>query len=168
MSALTLFATLAPVLCIAAPVDPAPELALCRTEPASMAALSRVSTRARSAPEGRLLKVGLAPEKSVAFPGTSPDFEKARAQVGAGTYGGVLRLEVTRPGVYRIGVAQDAWVDVATASGKLLDPAPDEGAFTCDGAQKVLIYGIPAAGTYWLQIALSAQRATMLTLIRGG
>jgi len=158
---------LQPALSGAAPIDPAPELALCRGKPLHMAALSRISTQARAAPEGQRLTVQLSPDKTVSLPGTSPDFEKARAKTKGATYAGLVRLVVTRPGTYRVGVAQDAWVDIATATGKLLDAGPDEGTFTCDGAQKVLLYRLTAADTYWLQIALFPRRETMLTIVRG-
>ena len=114
----------------AAAVDPAPELALCRGKPTVMAALSRATTQARAVPERQRLTVQLSPEKSVALPGTSPDLDKERAKAKGPTYAGVVRLEVTRPGIYRVGTDRDAWVDIATASGKLLDPAPEEGTFT--------------------------------------
>jgi hypothetical protein len=164
--ACALFAGLAPALGWAAPVDPAPELALCQTRPAHLTALSRISTRVRAAPQGERLAVRLSPENSVSLAGTSPDLDKARAQANGKTYAGLVRLVVTQPGTYRVGVDRDAWVDVATVAGKLLDPAPDEGTFTCDRAQKILVYALPAADTYWLQIALSPRRETMLTLIR--
>ncbi|MET0216721.1 MAG: hypothetical protein ABW205_02180 [Burkholderiales bacterium] len=150
----------------AAAVDPAPELALCRGKPTVMAALSRATTQARAVPERQRLTVQLSPEKSVALPGTSPDLDKERAKAKGPTYAGVVRLEVTRPGIYRVGTDRDAWVDIATASGKLLDPAPEEGTFTCDGAQKILLYTLPAAGSYWLQVALSSKRDIPLTIIR--
>jgi hypothetical protein len=119
-------------------VDPTPELRLCGTKPAIMAALSRASTQARSVPMHQRVTLQLSSEKSVVLPGTSTDLEQERAKAQGATYAGVVRLEATRPGSYRVSVDRDAWLDVATAAGKLLDPAPDEGTFDCDGAQKVL------------------------------
>ena len=162
---LALAALLAFAFARAAAVDPAPELGLCGTKPAIMAALSRASTQARAVPERTRLTLQLSPERSVVLPGTSADLEQERAKARGATYGGVVRLHASRPGIYRVSVDRDAWLDVATASGKLMDPAPDEGTFDCDGAQKVLIYALPAAGTYWLQIALSPRRETLLTVI---
>jgi len=150
---------------IAAPVDPAPELRLCATKPVIMTALRRASTQARTVPLRQRLTLELSPEKSVVLPGTSADLERERAKARGATYAGVVRVEAARPGVYRVGVDRDVWVDLAAATGKLLDPSPDEGAFDCDGAQKVLVYALPAAGTYWLQIALSPRRVTPLTVI---
>lgn len=149
----------------AAAVDPAPELGLCGGKPAIMAALGRASTQARAVPQRQRLTLQLLPEKSVVLPGTSPDLEQERAKARAATYGGVVRLHASRPGVYRVGIDRDAWLDLATATGKLLDPAPDEGTFDCNGPQKVLLYTLPAPGTYWLQIALSPRRETLLTVI---
>lgn len=115
---------------------------------------------------GQRLILQLSPEKSVVFPGVSTDLDKERAKAkGATTYSGVVRLEVTRPGIHRVSVDREAWLDVATATGELLDPAPEEGMFVCDGARKVLLYGLPAPGTYWLQVALSPRRETELTVI---
>ena len=150
----------------AAAVDPSPELALCRGKPVAMTALSRPTMQARAVPTQQRLTVQLSPEKSISLLVISPDLDQERAKAKRPTYGGILRLDVTRPGPYRIGVDRDAWVDVVTASGTLLDPAPEEGTFTCDGAQKILIYSLPAAGSYWLQIALSPKRDMALTVIR--
>ncbi len=149
----------------AATVDPAPELRLCGTKPWTMAALGRASTQARAVPQRTLLTLALVPEKSVVLPATSADLELERTKTSGATFGGVVRLQVPRPGVYRVSVGRDAWLDLATAAGKLLDPAPDEGLFDCDGPRKVLLYTLPAPGTYWLQIALSPRRETLLTVI---
>jgi hypothetical protein len=64
-----------------------------------------------------------------------------------------------------VSVDRDVWLDVANATGKLLDPAPEEGTFECGGTRKVLIYTLPAAGTYWLQVALSPRRDILLIVI---
>lgn len=158
-------AGLAAVSALAGAVDPAPELRLCATKPALVTALRRTSTQARAVPVRQRLALQLAPEKSVVLPGTSADLERARAQARGATYAGVARLETSRAGIFRVSVDRDAWLDIVSASGELLDPAPDEGMFDCDGARKVLVYALPAAGTYWLQIALSPRRETLLTVI---
>jgi hypothetical protein len=155
----------ASVLAIAGGVDPAPELRLCATKSALMTALSRVSTQARAVPMQQRLALQLSPEKSVVLPGTSADLERERATVRGATYAGLVRLEAVRAGIYRVSVDRDAWLDLATAAGTLLDPAPDEGTFDCAGTQKVLLYRLPAPGTYWLQIALSPRSETFLTVI---
>jgi hypothetical protein len=150
----------------AAAVDPRPEVDLCPNKPAIMAALSRSSTQARPVPLRQRLNLQLSPERSVVLPGTSADLEKERAKFRGAAYAGVVRLEAPRSGIYRVSVDRDAWLDIATSAGMLLDPAPDEGTFDCDGAQKkVLLYTLPAPGTYWLQISVSPRRETFLTVI---
>ena len=160
-----LVALLSPDAVRADALDPAPELRLCGTQPAIMMALSRASTQARAVPMRQRLTLQLAPEKSVVLPGTSADLEQERAKTRGATYAGVVRLEAPQPGLYRVSVDRDAWVDIATATGKLLVPSPDEATFDCDGPQKVLLYTLPGPGTYWLQIALSPRRETLLTVI---
>jgi hypothetical protein len=163
-----LVAFLTPPSASAEAADALPEMGLCKTKPAIMAALSRVSTQARAVPLRQRLTLQLSLEKSVILPGRSPDLEKERAKATGATYAGVVRLEADRPGTYRVSVDQDVWLDIATAAGDLLEPAPDEETFTCEGAQKVLLYTLPQAGTYWLQIALSPRRETLLTVIPAG
>jgi hypothetical protein len=162
---LGLIALLASARAQAGAIDPAPERRLCTTRPALMVALGRASNQARAVPVRQRLTLQLSPEKSVVLPGSSADLEQQRAEARGATYGGVVRLEAARAGTYRVGVDRDAWLDIATATGKLLDPVPDEGTFDCDGPQKVLLYTLPAPGTYWLQIALSPRREILLTVI---
>ncbi len=151
---------------VGAAVDPAPELSLCPGKPLVMAALSRPTTQARAAPERQRLTIQLSPEKTVALPAISRDLEKERAKVKGPTYGGIVRLNVARAGVYRIGTGRDVWLDVVSPSGKLLDPAREEGVFACDGANKILLYTFEAAGSYWLQVALSPKPDILLVVIR--
>jgi hypothetical protein len=149
----------------AAALDTAPEKLVCATKPSHMAALRRVSTQARPVPARTRVSVQLAPDRTVLLPGNSGDLERERAQSHGATFAGIVRLYAARPGTYRIGVDRAAWLDVVTASGQVIDPAPAEGVFECDGAQKVLVYHLPATGTYWLQIALSPRREILLTVI---
>ena len=37
----------------------------------------------------------------------------------SGKFAGIVRMHVTRPGAYRIGVDRDAWLDIATEGGRL-------------------------------------------------
>jgi hypothetical protein len=150
---------------VAGTVDPAPELRLCATKPSLMTALRRPSTQARAVPMDQRLILQLAPQQSVVLPGTSAELERERAKAHSTTYAGVARLEAASAGTYRVSVDRDAWLDVVTVGGRPLDPAPEEGTFDCDGTQKVLVYTLPAAGTYWLQIALSPRRETLLSVI---
>ena len=87
-------------------VDPSPSCDLCGTKPAIMAALSRASTQARSVPMHQRVTLQLSSEKSVVLPGTSTDLEQERAKAQGATYAGVVRLEATRPGSYRVSVDQ--------------------------------------------------------------
>ncbi len=146
-------------------LDPGPEKRLCATKPAQMTALLRASTQARAVPLRQRLTLQLAPEKAVVLPGTSADLDRERAKVRGATFAGVVRLHVERPRSYRIALDRDAWLDVVAETGKLIDPAPDEATFHCGGAQKVIVYQLPAFGNYWLQIALSPRRETLLTVI---
>jgi len=149
----------------AAEPDSAAEKRLCASKPTPMTALLRASTQARAVPPRQRVALQLAPEKTVMLPGTSEDLRRSREKARGATFAGIVRMHVTRPGAYRIGVDRDAWLDIATEGGRLVDPAPDEATFECDGVQKVLVYQLPAAGTYWLQIALSPRRETWLTVI---
>lgn len=149
----------------AAAPDPVPEKALCATEPAHMTALLRASTQARAVPLRQRLTLRLAPEKAVLLPGTSADLDRERAGVRGATFAGVVRMYAERPGTFRIGIDRDAWLDLVAQSGTLIEPAPDEITFDCGGVHKVLVYRLPHAGMYWLQIALSPRRETLLTVI---
>jgi hypothetical protein len=158
---------LAGALCVpaAAALDTAPEKLLCATKPSHMTALRRVSTQARPVPARERVILQLAPDRTVMLPGDSDDLARERARSRGATFAGVVQLHAARPGTYRIGVDRAAWLDVVTASGQVIDPAQEEGEFDCDGAQKVIVYQLPATGTYWLQIALSPRREILLTVI---
>jgi hypothetical protein len=127
---------------------------------ASAAAPTPAGKDGASAPPAapnRLYQLQLIPASQVAFPATpgktSPD----------GTYAGVLTLNISASGKYRIAIDLPLWIDIA-ADGKLLPPSDYEGQHNCNAPRKIVVFTLDAAKRLQLQLSDSPQATVRLTI----
>ncbi len=85
-----------------------------------------------------------------------------RAPKSAQTYAGQFALPApAKPGIYKITIASEAWIDVVDA-GEFLHPKAFSGALGCEGARKSVKFDLPARP---LDIQLSGVRNGEISLI---
>jgi hypothetical protein len=86
----------------------------------------------------RLYQLHLAPQSSVAF--AVPPSKKVPL---AGGYAGIVSLQVSAPGVYRVSGDSSFWID-AIAAGKILETKDYQGQKGCSSPQKIIEFELPA------------------------
>jgi hypothetical protein len=69
----------------------------------------------------------------------------------AGTYGGVVRFVVERPGTYRIALQRTGWIDVVGSGRAIASTAHGHGP-ACSSIRKIVDFDL-AAGEYALQLS---------------
>jgi hypothetical protein len=98
----------------------------------------------------RLYQLQLAPQLQVAM--LLPPGKKAQL---ADTYSGLARLQLARPGSYRVSIDQGAWIDVVE-DGRMIDSSDFQGRPGCSAPHKIVQYLLPAAHELLLQISGAA------------
>jgi hypothetical protein len=86
-----------------------------------------------------------------------------------GTFAGLLRLKVSKPGLYRISVDQPFWIDVASGT-ELVHSTDYAGAAGCSAPNKIVQYLLPAGRDLMVQISglQSAQARLTVTFATNG
>jgi hypothetical protein len=86
-----------------------------------------------------------------------------------GTFAGLLRLKVAKPGLYRISVDQPFWIDVASGT-ELVHSTDYQGAPGCSAPNKIVQYLLPAARDLMVQVSgiQSAQARLTVTFAPNG
>jgi len=106
---------------------------------------------------GRLVQLELKPASAVHF--AAPPARPA----GEDTYAGLARLEVEKPGAYRISVNQSVWIDVVE-QGRLVPAIDYEGSRSCDAPHKVVVFRLPGGKPLVLQLSGAVSSAARVTL----
>ena len=85
-------------------------------------------------------------------PATDVDFKPALTRPAKeGTFGGYFPVDVAKPGRYRIGLSQGAWLDLVQ-KGERLKPADHAHGPACSGIAKIVAFDLQP-GRYWLQLS---------------
>jgi hypothetical protein len=114
--------------------------------------------RGNQLPLGKAALVTLSPSDSVLL---TPAPAKPAP---AGTFSGILWIDVARPATYRIALSGAAWLDVVGKTGVLASTAHAHGP-ECSGIRKMVDFTL-APGRYTINIAGSASPTiTVLALI---
>lgn len=137
--------------------DVSRERALFATPPLPLAAAVGGEKAPAVRPE-RLYRLQLVPSAHISFPvtpGKTPS---------EGSYGGVLRLMLPSPGLYRIAVDEPLWVDVAVRD-RLVPPTDYEGQHSCNAPRKVVEFDLEGTQSGLLQLSGSAQAGVGLVIV---
>jgi hypothetical protein len=121
-------------------------------------AAGREPTSAPPLAADRLYELQLAPQGQVAMllpPGKKTQLTDA--------YGGLARLQLARPGSYRISVDQGAWIDVV-GDGHMIDSSDFQGRPGCSAPHKIVQYLLPVAHELVLQVSAAAAPRLRLTI----
>lgn len=94
----------------------------------------------------RLYDLALAPNQQVQLP--APNKRAHGASTGSA---GLVRLQITKPGSYRISVGSQMWVDLASGS-MLIGSSDFSGQHGCDAPHKIVQYDLQP-GTFVLQLS---------------
>jgi hypothetical protein len=71
---------------------------------------------------------------------------------GEGAYAGLVRLKVSKAGLYRISVDQPFWIDVVSGA-ELVRSNDFQGAAGCSAPHKIVLFDLPAAQDLVLQVS---------------
>lgn len=110
-------------------------------------AAGRATASAPMLAADRLYELQLAPQERVAMllpPGKKTPITDA--------YAGLARLQLARPGSYRVSVDQGAWIDTVS-DGQMIDSSGFQGRPGCHAPHKIVQYQLPAAHELLLQIS---------------
>lgn len=121
-------------------------------------AAGREPTSAALLAADRLYELQLAPQGQVAMllpPGKKTQLTDA--------YGGLARLQLARPGSYRISVDQGAWIDVV-GDGHMIESSDFQGRPGCSAPHKIVQYLLPGAHELVLQVSAAAAPHLRLTI----
>ena len=100
--------------------------------------------------------------KLAPFPDAGPPHAPERAPKSPHSYAGHFTLAApAQPGVYKITLASDAWIDVIDLGG-FLHPKGFSGALACEGARKSVKFDLPARA---LDVQLSGVKDAEIAVI---
>jgi hypothetical protein len=121
-------------------------------------AAGREPTSAPPLAADRLYELQLAPQEQVEM--LLPPGKKTQV---SDAYAGLARLQLARPGSYRISVDHGAWIDVVSA-GHMIDSSDFQGRSGCNAPHKIVQYLLPAVHELVLQVSAAAAARLRLTI----
>jgi hypothetical protein len=113
-------------------------------------------------PAQQRIEVVLHPAESVALTAVRPD----KTATWAGTFAGLLRLQVPHDGIYRISADASTWIDVLDHETAVARIRPNYRLHRCGHVHKSVEFSLRQGVTYLLQ--LSGSKAPTLALMISG
>jgi hypothetical protein len=144
-------------------MDVARELALAKTEGASLAAVANAQESMAALPLDQKITVNLLPQREVKFR-RAPE----RRQESTDRYGGMVVLRVPSDAAYRIGTSTAAWVDVLTSAGAAVRPGKFEMQTACKDVFKTVVFALRADEMYTVQLSASRTQALPVYIVPDG
>lgn len=149
--------TVASVAC-SAPVIPTGELGPWNT-PATLSAAASEGSASRSRLFiGQAVRLTLLSTPEVRYP------LRPEKPGGSGSYGGLVRIDVSEPGTYRVVLGSAAWIDLVGGGKAVISTAHGHGP-DCSGIRKIVDFPL-TAGRYTLQIAANSEPQTTVLIVR--
>jgi hypothetical protein len=105
----------------------------------------------------RLYELLLSPDTEVHLPVTP-----GRKSGGQATSAGVVRLQVVRPGLYRVSLSEGDWIEIVH-EGAPLPSGDHEGQHGCSAPRKVVQFQLPA-GEVLMQLSGAMSASVRLTI----
>ncbi len=137
--------------------DVSQERALFAGPAASVAASGAVKSAPAVVPN-RLYQLQLLPQDTVSFavnPGKTPQ--------NAGTYAGLVTLNIPKPGSYRVALDAPLWIDVV-ANGSLLAAKDFQGQHDCSAPHKIVEFDLMSTQAFVLQLSSAPANSIRLSI----
>jgi hypothetical protein len=136
--------------------DVAKEHALFAGSALPVQAGDKEATTATLVPD-HLYRIALKPVGAVQF------VQTPRKAPPGDTLAGLVKLNVPKPGSYRISLELPIWVDLAT-EGKLVAPVDYQEQRSCDAPHKIVVYELVGPKSYLLQLSGTHGNAVRLSV----
>ena len=166
------FRWIALTLCVGAGLHAAPETSqpVCSAPaplPPSYAGWADTDTVIAATEIGGLAKAAMAAGRGTEL-GLHPDGQVTYITLPKGggeaaSFGGLAEIEITRPGIYHVGLGDFVWVDLVRG-GKATDPLRFGHGPECTPIKKVVDFDL-SAGTYTIELSGSKLSTTRLIIV---